>query len=187
MQRKIRFRTLIGVIAALCLLAAVINFPRHIRGHWVRRRIEWYGWGPGVPIVLYPGVVDYVYRSSSGQLVQHGPYHRYVMQSFGDLRVAEEGFFDNGARDGTFREWNTNDETKGAETFYVHGKQIGDAWYQHGKLFQYREDLYDGNKRIATKMFANGKWFLDKVSACLNFTIDPRTGQFRYLSEVKCQ
>ena len=70
---------------------------------------------------------------------------------------------------------------------FAFAPQIGDAWYQHGKLIQYREDLYDGNKKIATKMFANGKWFLDKVSACLNFTIDPQTGEFRYLNEVKCQ
>lgn len=73
------------------------------------------------------------------------------------------------------------------ETFYRKGKQIRDAWYQKGKLFQYREDLYQGDKQIATKTFANGKWFLDKISACLAFTVDPQIGEIRPLKEAVCQ
>lgn len=184
MTAKKRFGLVIGGTAALCLLVAAFGAPRHIRGHWVHRRIEWYGVGLG-PLFVYPGEIDYVYRTSSGEAIRHGPYRRYVLQS-GKIRLASEGFFDNGVQDGTFTQWNTYDGTKTAETFYVEGKQMGDAWYQQGRLFQYRLDLYDGNKKIATKTFANGKWFLDKVAACLNFSINPQTGEIYPLKEVTC-
>ena len=177
------FSTVLLTIAACAAVAAI--GPRHIRGRWVRRRIEWYGIGLGLPIV-YPGVVDYVYRDGAGNLIRHGPYRRYVLDGI-RFRLQSEGFFDNGLPDGTFTEWNTQDGTKMVETFYVRGKQIGDSWYQQGKLFQYRLDLYDGDRRIATKTFSNGRWFLDKVSACLTFTIDSQSGELRYLDRVVCQ
>ena len=91
----------------------------------MRRRIEWYGIGPGAP-VFYPGIVDFVYRDRSGNLIQHGPYHRYVFVGPA-IPLQSEGFFDDGRPDGTFTEWNTQDGSKMAETFYVEGKQIGDA------------------------------------------------------------
>jgi hypothetical protein len=174
----------LSVLAALCGYAEMIGFPQHIRGHWVHKRIEWYEWGPGLPL-LYPGVVYYVYSDSAGNIVKHGPYRRYVLQS--GIRLQTEGHFSDGVPNGTFTEWNTYDGTKMAETFYRKGKEIGDAWYQKGKLFQYREDLFQGDKQVATKTFANGKWFLDKISACLAFTVDPRTGESRPLKEVVCQ
>jgi len=179
----------IGGLCLLLICAGVyeetVGFPRYVRGRWVHKRIEWYGLGTGLP-VLYPGVVDYVYRDAAGNLVKHGPYHRYVFQS-GWIRLNAEGFFRDGLPDGTFTEWNTYDGTKQSETFYADGQPIGDAWYQKGRLFQYRRNLYDGKKRIATKTFSNGRWFLDKVSACLNFTVDPQTGDVLYLNKVVCQ
>jgi len=185
-RRKRISTTLIslGAVAALGVYAGVIGFPQHIRGHWVHKRIEWYELGPGLPL-LYPGVVYHVYRDPAGNVVKHGPYHRYVFQS--GIRLQSEGYFEDGLPHGTFTEWSTYDGTKMSETFYRKGKQTGDAWYQKGELFQYREDLYEGDKRLATKTFANGKWFLDKVSSCLNFTIDSRTGEIRRLKEVVCQ
>jgi hypothetical protein len=173
---------LIGIIVGAALWAYC---PRLIRGHWVRRRIEWYGIAYGVPI-LYPGVVDFVYHDQSGNLIQHGPYHRYVYVG-PEIRVAAEGFFDNGVPDGTFTEWNTQDGSKMDETFYVKGKQVGDAWYQHNKLFQYRMDLYYEGRRIATKIFWNGRWSLEAATECLTFTIDPQSGELRYLDRVVCR
>jgi hypothetical protein len=41
--------------------------------------------------------------------------------------------------------------------------------------------------RIATKIFANGKWSLEKVTACLTFSVDPNAGELRHLNEVTCQ
>lgn len=114
----------------------------------------------------------YAYAGADGREVRHGPFRTL----HGNGRVSHAGAYRHGQFHGTWTTWDHRG-VKTNEDFWWEGRHRGWAIYENARVHYYYENLYEGDRLVATKRYESGRWFLAvPVGVEPRFHIDPGTG-----------
>ena len=124
--------------------------------------------------------IYYAYLDPGKKEVKHGPFLQF--SQFGD--VTYNAYYKDGQLDGVVT-WSNQFGEKTHQVLYRQGKAYGWSIYASGKLATLKEDVFEGERRVAYKTFSNNRYSLTfYCGELIDAAIDPSSGALTHIPDA---
>ena len=163
------------VISVVAGYEYFVGFPRRFDGKWVHRVTKLREYNP-----LRQEEIYYAYLGPGKKEVKHGPFLQF--SQFGN--VTYNAYYKDGQLDGIVT-WSNQFGEKTHQVLYRQGKAYGWSIYASGKLATLKEDVFEGERRVAYKTFSNNRYSLTfYCGELIDAAIDPSSGALTHIPDA---